>query len=338
MLYIHQYPDWTRFRYDHKHIINALGEVRKAQGKLIATAKLCCGSDMEQQMIIQEIIDNAAIDGVQLYADNLKKDLTNTQANPLLQNSINAVKNTDRPISAEKLLSWHADLMYASTSRFRTTDSELLCNLDGNPLSFSGPHHETLFQQITNFVTWLSIANLDGIIKAAISHFWLLTLRPFSNGNGRITRMVTAFELAKASEGCPYLYPINGQILAKRNEYFEILNKTQKGSGDITEWILWFLETLQQAIEKSLQTLEPRVNKIIFQQRFANTALSIREQMIVEAAATGKLPKAFSAKDVGALLDASHDTALREIQSLMRKGVFSSTSKGGRSQRYCLAE
>ncbi|MCQ2104718.1 MAG: DUF4172 domain-containing protein [Fibrobacter sp.] len=325
MLYIHQYPDWTRFRYDHKHVINALGEVRKAQGKLIAMAQICNGADMEQQILLQEMVDNAAIDGIQLHADDLKKAMDNIQA-------------TDKPISAESLLSWHASIMQTGTSRFRTLDSELRCSLGEKQLSFSGPHHETLFQQVTNFTTWVSIANLDGIIKAAISHFWLLTLRPFARGNGRVTRMITAMELSKSSDGAPYLYPINTQILEKKDEYFDILNRTQKGSGDITEWILWFLNILQQSIEKSLAKLTERADKIRFQQRFANIALSIREQTIVDAVSTGKLPQQFSAKDVGALLSASHDTALREIQSLIAKGVFKAAAKGGRSQRYCLAE
>ena len=349
MLYVHQYPDWTHFRYDSHAVMNALGVVRRTQGKLIGLAEICGVNELEAEIIAKEIAASFSIDGLDLNLDDIRDDVEKRSkaSRNFVINSLGAVQNANAALTTERIFNWHGALSKKNPFRFRTIDNALkrIASTQKNDsknsslsqeLNFVGPHHESLNKLVENFLSWFETAPLDGIVKAAIAQFWFLTLRPFEEANGRLARMISGMQLVRSSDFSKYLYSVNSEILKHRDEYFNILNKAQRSSGDITEWILWFLQMLQSAMEDSLQSLAAKASQIQFKQRFAQVALDIREQMLVDAAMNGKLPEQFSAKDVAAIIEASHDTALRLIQGLIAKGVFKPAGKGGRSQKYSL--
>lgn len=339
MLYVHQYPDWTHFRYDSQAIMNALGLVRRTQGKLIGLAEICGAQELEAEIITQEIAASFSIDHHDLNLEDIRADVEKRAkaSRNFIINSLGAIQNASTAFTTERLFNWHSALSKKNPFRFRNTDNKITSGNAPAELSFVGPHHESLTKLVEKFIVWFETSPLDGIVKAAIAQFWFLTLRPFEEANGRLARMITAMQLVRSSDFGKYLYPINSQILARRDEYMSILNKAQRSSGDITEWILWFLQQLQDAMEETLRTLTAKASQIQQQQRFAGAALSVRQQMLLDSALSGKLPQLFSAKDVALILEASHDTALREIQDMISKGVFKAAPKGGRSQKYCLA-
>lgn len=338
MLYVHQYPDWTHFRYDSQAVMNALGVVRRTQGKLIGLAEVCGIGELEEEIITQEIAASFSIDNHDLNLEDIRVDVAKRAkaSRNFIINSLGAIQNANTALTTERLFKWHSALSKTNPFRFRATDNKITSGSSPEELSFVGPHHESLAKLVQNFMDWFETAKLDGVVKAAIAQFWFLTLRPFEEANGRLARMITAMQLVRSSDFGNYLYPINSQILKHRDEYFSILNKAQRSSGDITEWILWQLKMLQEAMESTLQRLTEKAGQIQQQQRFAGAALSVRQQKLLDAALSGKLPQQFSAKDVAAILEASHDTALREIQDMISKGVFKAAAKGGRSQKYCL--
>lgn len=348
MLYVHQYPDWTHFHYDSQAVMNALGTVRRTQGKLIGLAEICGLGELETEIIAKEITASFAIDNLELNLEEIRADVEKRSkaSRNFIINSLGTIQNANTALTSERIFNWHGALSKKNPFRFRMIDNELksIANKPKNESkdsstadwTFIGPHHESLAKLVENFLNWFESIPLDGIVKAAIAQFWFLTLRPFEEANGRLARMITAMQLVRSSDFNKYLYPVNQQILEHRDEYFNILNKVQRSSGDITEWILWLLQMLQSAMENTLQSLAAKAAQIQFKQRFAQTALDIREQMLVDAAMSGKLPQQFSAKEVAAIIEASHDTALRQIQSLIAKGIFKAAAKGGRSQKYSL--
>lgn len=338
MLYVHQYPDWTHFRYDSQAVMNALGVVRRTQGKLIGLAEVCGIGELEEEIITQEIAASFSIDNHDLNLEDIRVDVEKRAkaSRNFIINSLGAIQNASAALTTERLFKWHSALSKTNPFRFRATDNKITSGSSPEELSFVGPHHESLAKLVLNFMDWFETAKLDGVVKAAIAQFWFLTLRPFEEANGRIARMISGMQLVRSSDFSKYLYSVNSEILKHRDEYFNILNKAQRSSGDITEWILWFLQMLQVAMENTLKSLSAKASQIQFKQRFSQVALDIREQLLVDATMNGKLPEQFSAKDVAAIIEASHDTALRLIQGLIAKGVFKAAAKGGRSQKYSL--
>ena len=189
-----------------------------------------------------------------------------------------------------------------------------------------------------NFLRWFEASPMDGTIKAAIAHFWFLTLRPFDTANGRLARAITALQLSRAQKSARMHYALNQQILKNRDEYFRTLNKAQCGNGDLTEWILWFLKQIEAAVQTSESAIEFQTRRFRFLARHSGVQTTEREQVLLNAALTGKLPRDFTAKDVAKLFGTSHDTALREIQSLIEKKLATANKKGGRSQTYSVIE
>ena len=220
--------------------------------------------------------------------------------------------------------------------RYRTSPSEVQTTLDEKQLHFVGPNPERLQSEMENFLSWFESANMDGVIKAAIAHFWFLTIRPFADANGRLARAITAMQLARTENTTHCQYALNKQIDIHKSDYFKILARTQAASGDLTEWILWFLQMMRDAIKDSEELFASEISRIQFRSAHASTTFSEREQQLIDEIMAGRLVQPFTAKEAAALFNASHDTALREIQSLMDKNILETNNKGGRSMRYRL--
>ena len=340
MLYIHQFPDWTRFRFDSPKVLNALGQTRLAEGKLIGIMQICGLKDIEAKLIADDIVANYAIDGYTLDAEKVltEVELKSKSNENYIKNYIGAIQNAASPLTEERLFNWHAAMGQNKVKRYRETPSEVQTTLDEKKLHFVGPNPERLQSEMESFISWFEKSNMDGVIKAAIAHFWFLTIRPFADANGRIARAITAMQLARAESTTHCQYALNKQINDNKADYFKILSRTQATSGDLTEWILWFLQMMRQAIKDSEQLFAAEINNIQFRNAHASTTFSEREQQLINEILSGRIVQPFTAKEAATFFNASHDTALREIQSLMDKGILQTNNKGGRSKRYRLKD
>ena len=340
MLYIHQFPDWTRFRFDSPKVLQALGQTRLEEGKLIGIMQICGLKDIEAKLIADDIVANYAIDGYTLDAAKVltEVELKSKSNENYIKNYIGAIQNAATPLTEERLFNWHAAMGQNKVKHYRETPSEVQTTLDEKTLHFVGPNPERLQSEMESFISWFEKSNMDGVIKAAIAHFWFLTIRPFADANGRIARAITAMQLARAESTTHCQYALNKQISDNKADYFKILSRTQAASGDLTEWILWFLQMLRNAIKDSEQLFATEISRIQFRNAHANDTFSAREQQLIDEIMADRLAQPFTAKEAAALFNVSHDTALREIQSLMDKGILETNKKGGRSMRYKLMD
>ncbi|HWY12929.1 MAG TPA: Fic family protein, partial [Bacteroidia bacterium] len=199
---------------------------------------------------------------------------------------------------------------------------------------YEAPDSKKLNKEMTAFIKWFNSADkLDPVIKAAIAHLWFVTIHPFDDGNGRIARAIADMQLARADGNNQRFYSMSAQIRAERNKYYSILEKTQKGKLDITEWIEWFLDCLIRALNASDHTLSNVLSKVKFWEKYANTFLNERQKRIINKLFDGFNGKLTSSK-WAKINKCSPDTALRDIQDLMQKGVLFKDPAGGRSTNY----
>jgi Fic family protein len=328
-LFIHQYPDWTKFRYNAQSVIDALGQTRLLEGALVGVADLVCNSDFETKMLARDIAANYNLDGYPLDLQKLEDEiLKKNSAKNDIRNFVGAIQNAKLPLTEERLFAWHAAIGQNKVKTFRTKES--------GAGTFTGVSPERIPLEIGRFIDWFENSTQDGAIKAAIAHFWFLTIRPFEDGNGRIARALAAMLLARSEDTTRCQYALNEQILKNREKYIETLFKAQAGNGDLTEWILWFLDAMQKSIEECKREITGAIKKMQFLQKNHQADLSGRERKIVEAVWNGELPAVFSVKEVAAFTGTSHDSALRDIQDLIQKEIVRPENKGGRSQKYSL--
>ena len=328
-LFIHQYPDWTKFRYNAQSVMDALGQTRLIEGALVGVADLVCDSDLEMRMLAKDIAANYALDGYTLEIPILESEIKKkNSARNDIRNFVGAIQNAKLPLTEERLFAWHAAIGQNKVKSFRTKES-----VAG---TFTGVSPERIPLEIGRFIDWFENSTQDGAIKAAIAHFWFLTIRPFEDGNGRIARALAAMLLARSEDTTRCQYTLNEQILKDRENYIQTLFKAQAGNGDLTEWILWFLSAMQKSIDDSKKEIAGALKKMQFLQKNQQADLSGRERKIIEAVWNGELPTVFSVKEVAAFTGTSHDSALRDIQDLIQKEIVRPENKGGRSQKYSL--
>ena len=328
-LFIHQYPDWTKFRYNAQSVIDALGQTRLLEGTLVGVADLVCNSDFETKMLARDIAANYSLDGNLLDLQKLEDEiLKKNSAKNDIRNFVGAIQNAKLPLTEERLFAWHAAIGQNKVKSFRTKES--------SAGTFTGVSPDRIPHEMERFIDWFENSTQDGAIKAAIAHFWFLTIRPFEDGNGRIVRALSAMLLARSEDTTRCQYALNEQILKDREKYIDTLFKAQVGNGDLTEWILWFLGAMQKSIEDCRKEITGALKKMQFMQKNDQADLSSRERKIVEAVCNGVLPAIFSVKEVAAYTGTSHDSALRDIQDMIQKEIVRPENKGGRSQKYSL--
>ncbi|SJN46805.1 Fic family protein [Sphingobacterium faecium PCAi_F2.5] len=256
---------------------------------------------------------------------------------------IDATQNTDKTISIERLFGWHGALFPIGRSglykidvaQWRSGDMQVVSGGMGKEVvHFEGPKAERLEEEMKRFIGWFNMdSSIDPVLKAAIVHLWFVTVHPFDDGNGRIARALTDMQLSKADGVNQRFYSMSAQIKQERKEYYTILEKTQKGDSDITNWLVWFLKCLKEAIIASNTIIDKVVGKHHFWMQNSVHISNERQRMMLNKLMDnfeGNLTSSKWAK----MTKVSADTALRDITDLVHKGILIKADSGGRSTNY----
>ena len=263
---------------------------------------------------------------------------------------LDASSNCVQPVTDERLFGWHAALFptgYSGMARIKlaawrddvTGPMQVISGPMGRQkLHFEAPPADRLPSEMARFLDWLNAdSDVLPLLRAGLGHLWFITLHPFDDGNGRIARAVGDLLLARADHSPQRFYSLSAQIQRDRKAYYEILERTQKGDMDVTDWLVWFLESLQRALDQTHQTLDAVLTKARFWQRWAATPLNERQVKVLNRLLDGFDGKLTSSK-WAAISKCSADTALRDINGLLVRGVLRKTAGGGRSTGYELNE
>ena len=209
MLFIHQFPDWTHFRFDSRRVLDALGKARYTEGRLSGLLAFASSRELETAVVVEDIVASYAIDGIALDKKAVRKDvdLRSKGNSPDIKVYLGAIENFANPFTRERLLTWYTSLSHSKASGFRDCASDIAES--NSNMRFAGPGPERLQNETEHFLDWFEHSQMDGIIKAAIAHFWFLTIRPFRNANGRLARAMTALQLCRAKNSGQLQYALN---------------------------------------------------------------------------------------------------------------------------------
>lgn len=360
--YIWQLPDWPDLTYDVAALAAPLAQVHRAQGQLMGRMAELGMAQREQatlQVLTQEVIKTSEIEGERLSLDAVRSSIarrlgldigalapSDRHVDGVVDVVLDATRNFDQPLTAERLFGWHAALFPTGYSgRVRITVAAWRTDASGpmevvsgpvgrEKVHFTAPPASTLPAQTNAFLNWFEAAPVgDALIKAGLAHLWLVTLHPFDDGNGRISRAVGDMALARAEGTSQRFYSFSAQIQRERKDYYDQLEATQKGPLDVTPWLDWFLGCLLRAVQGADATLAGVLDKAQFWQRWAGTPMNARQTQVLNRVLDGFEGKLTNAK-WAALGKCSADTALRDINDLLARGVLRKLESGGRSTGY----
>lgn len=363
MMYIYQNPDWHCFRYCGEKITKLLLEIRNKQGFLLGKMD-SLGFDVKNnallQVLTENIIKSSEIEGQILDKHLVRSSIArrlgidiggetpvSRDIEGVVEMMLDATQNYLQKMTKERIIGWHAALfptgfsgMYKiKVGSYRTDElgpMQVVSGYTGNEkIHYEAPPADILELEMQNLINYINSENdEDFLIKAGIIHLWFVILHPFDDGNGRVARALTDMMLARSDDSKFRFYSMSSQIQKNRKNYYEILEKTQKGSMDITNWLVWFLENILSAIEASGEITKQILKKTEFWQKNANVVFNERQIKVLNRFLdnfAGNLTTTKWAK----MCNCSQDTANLDINDLIDKKIFKRKGKG-RSTHYVL--
>lgn len=361
--YIYEYKNWTDFSWQDKVINVLFGEVRLMQGKIIGQMNALGFSAKEEATLTAltlDVVKSSEIEGELLNFNQVRSSIarrlgintaglipSNRHIEGVVEMMLDATQRYTLPLTEKRLFGWHAALFPTGYSgpylievgQYRTGEMQVVSGAMGKEkVHFEAVKPELVKTEMDKFLDWFNNENdLDPVLKAAIAHFWFIIIHPFDDGNGRIGRAITDMMLARAESSGERFYSMSSQILTERKLYYEVLQKVQHSSGDITEWIDWFLHCLKNAMLSTENTTQKIVRKAEFWKLHEHTPVNERQRLMLNKLFDdfeGKLQTLKWAK----ITKTSTDTALRDIKDLVEKGILKQTDEGGRSANYKLVD
>lgn len=362
-MYLHEHKHWWNFWFDAKAVINKLAEVKMLQGRLLGHLH-AMGFSLQNDAVLAnltlEIVKSSEIEGEKLNVEQVRSSVaqrlglpvaglvnTSRYVDGVVDMMLDATQNYLSPLTDERLFGWHnvlfptgmSGLYKIDVAKYRTHEMQVVSGAMGHEkVHYQAPTPERVIGEMHRFLEWLNNEDsTESIIKAAVAHLWFVTIHPFDDGNGRIARAITEMLLSR-SDGTPKrFYSMSNQIQVDKKTYYDILERTQRGNGDITEWVLWFLDCLKKSIDATEETLSSVLRKAGFWEKYSEVSFNARQKKLINMLFDGFFGKLNTGK-WAKIAKCSSDTALNDINDLVSKGVLVKNKEGGRSTNYSLRE
>ena len=360
-IYIHQIPGWPDFSWDTDQFAQLLATVRSKQGRLVGRME-ALGFNLRSEAILAtltlDIIKSNEIEGEILNPDQVRSSLarhlgmdiaglipSDRHIDGIVEMMLDATQKFSEPLTGDRLFGWHSSMFPAGRSGlYKITTGDwrkgpmfvVSRGMGQEHIHFEAPAAEKVRAEMTEFIQWFNgEIPVDPVLKAAIAHLWFLTIHPFDDGNGRIARAIADLQLARADGSAQRFYSMSAQIQKERGAYYEMLETTQKGSLNITGWLIWFLHCLHRSLTATDDTLSRVLTKARFWDSQTNTKINDRQKQMLNKLLDGFEGKLTAAK-WAKITKCSHDTALRDINDLIENEILSKEEAGGRSSSYKL--
>jgi Fic family protein len=361
-IYLHKKDNWPDFTWRIDEFLNQLSEARNLQGRLIGKME-SLGFDLRNEALLDtltlDVLKSAEIEGEFLNPDQVRSSIarrlgmeiagsidSDRNVDGMVEMMIDATHNCFNPLTADRLFDWHAALFpmgrsgifkitVADWRKDTTGTMQVVSGASGKEkVHFQAPDADLIESEMNRFLKWFNENDkIDLVIKAAVAHLWFVTIHPFQDGNGRIKRALTDMLLAQSDKSTQRFYSMSAQIRIERKQYYEILEKTQKGELDITEWVKWFLSCLINALKSTEIILTKVLFKADFWNKHSKTIINERQNKLINKLLDGFEGNLTSSK-WAKIAKCSKDTAIRDINDLIYKDILQKGTAGGRSTNY----
>ncbi len=370
MRYIHQRPEWPHFTWDDAKLMPTLLEVRHRQGRLLGRMEglgFRFRSEAALENLTAEVVKSSAIEGMVFDPASVRSSIarrlgmeasdnaaTNRNVEGAVEMMLDATRNYSEPLTVGRLHGWQASLFPGGRNgmksvlvgQWRTAEMDPMQVISGpigrdtirrKNIHFEAPPADRLAAEVERFLEWFESPDAtDPVLRAGLAHFWFVTIHPFEDGNGRVSRALADLALARANGSALRFYSMSTQIESEKKQYYQALEKTQKGTLDITGWLSWFLDCLGRALQRAEVSLARIIRKAAtWQWVNETTTISERQRLVINALMDGP-DEELSTSRYAKLTRCSLDTALRDIKLLLEAGILAPGPSGGRSTKYKL--
>lgn len=363
-MYLHRSKNWPNFKWDVDQVLPYVSRVRDLQGRLIGRME-AMGFHLREEAVLktitEDVIKSSEIEGEFLNPEEVRSSVakrlgmdisgltqTSRDVDGLVDMMLDATQKYQNSLTKDRLCGWHAALFPTGRSgMYRITVGEWRNDEKGpmqvvsgamgrEKVHYTAPEASLLENEMNRFIDWFnSDEEMEPVIKSAIAHLWFVSIHPFDDGNGRIARAIADSQLSRADRTGQRFYSMSPQIMKSKKGYYDILESTQKGSMDVSQWLIWYFERLLEALEVTQETLAKVLAKAKFWELHTTTQFNERQIEMINRLLGDFVGKLHSSK-WAKITKVHRDTARRDIQDLIEKGVLLDSGEGGRSTNYVL--
>jgi len=363
--YIYQHENWTNFIWNEDKIRDLFGEVKYLQGKLNGIMSTIGFSQKEEKLLNTftfDILKSSEIEGELLNYDQVRSSIARRlgietaglvhsarNIEGIVEMMLDATQRYENPLTEERLFGWHNALFptgYSGAYKidvacYRKDEMQVVSGVMGqDKVFYEAVPHVLVKAEMDKFLNWLNTNfSLDNILKAAVAHFWFIIIHPFDDGNGRIARTITDMQLARAEHSSQRFFSLSSQILVEKKAYYEVLQKVQWNTdSDITDWLVFFLTCMKNALLSSVQATTHILHKAKFWTKHKHTEINERQRLMLNKILDGDFVGKLQSSKWAKICKCSQDTATRDIKGLIEKSILQQEEGGGRNTNYELTE
>ena len=347
-----------------ERLASQLADIRYRQGHLLGRMEklgLQLNREATLHTLTMDVVKSSAIEGENLNPEEVRSSLARRleldlpgavspgrKVEGIVKMMLDA-REFSKPLSRERLFDWHVSLFTAqkgmqrmTVGNWRTVEAGPMQVVSGpagrEKVHFEAPGAERLEGEMAAFLSWFNQkkGSVDPVLRAGVAHFWFVTIHPFEDGNGRMARAIGDMAMAQADGTRDRFYSLSGQIESERKDYYRQLERQQRGTPDITNWLAWFLDCLGRAIENAEEALESVLFKAQFWERLNQNPVNQRQRLVLNRMLENDFKGYMNTSKYAVLAKCSNDTALRDIRDLKARGIFIQNPGKGRSTSYCL--
>ena len=360
-MYIHEKDDWTNFSWEASQVSLLQEVVCRKQGLLYGRlGSLGFDSKLKAmaENLTHDIVYSSEIEGIKLNVDqvrssiarrlgieNVKYTAPSHYVDSVVNVMLDAVQHYDQPLNKEKLCAWQAAFFPSGNSdgnkieigKYRTNEEHIVSGMFGREkIHYIAPSPDRVEEEMQKFLTWFDKEDsVSSVIRSAVAHFWFVSIHPFEDGNGRLARILSDMLLARGEKSEFRFYNVSSQINKDKNNYYDILERMQHGDGDITEWLVWYLQKLVDALDEAETIVTTILNKSFFWQKATSVPMTERQTQMLNLFLDGYEAK-ITSKTWASLAKCSKDTAIRDIQDLVYKNILIEDIPGAKRPSYSI--
>ena len=359
--YIYQYENWTTFTWQETDVNLLLGEVRHLQGKLLGQMKTVGFNTQEEaslRALTLDVVSTSEIEGEKLDYAQVRSSIarklginiaglvpSNRNVEGVVEMMLDATRQFQQPLTNKRLFAWHAALfptgysgmVKIETGRYRSEEMQIVSGAMGKEkIHYVALPAKEVKAAMNKFLVWFNNSQpIDPVIKSAIAHFWFIIIHPFDDGNGRIARALSDLLLTRSEQGNQRYYSMSSAICKNRKQYYACLEKSQKGNLDLTEWLLWFLHCLDEALTAAEKSYDTVLQKASFYDKHQKSKLNDRQRKMLNKLFDG-IDGVLNTSKWAKMAKCSQDTAHRDILQLIDLKILKQAPGAGRSTNYVL--
>ena len=360
-MYIHERDNWTNFRWDASQVSLLQEVVCRKQGLLYGRLS-SLGFDSKLRAMAEnlthDVVYSSEIEGILLNVDqvrssiakklgieNVKYTAPSHYVDSVVSVMLEAIQHYDMALSKEKLCAWQAAFFpvgYSEGSQievgqYRTNEEHIISGMFGREkIHYIAPSPERVEEEMQKFLSWFDDDEpVSSPIRSAVAHLWFVSIHPFEDGNGRLARILSDMLLARGEKSAFRFYNVSSQINKDKNHYYDILERMQHGDGDITEWLVWYMQKLVEALDEAETIVTTILNKSFFWQKASSVPMTERQTKVLNLFLDGYESK-ITSKTWATLAKCSKDTAIRDIQDLLDKNILVEDIPGAKRPSYSI--